>query len=590
MAHCYLLERITRSLRGSTRKYAAACFTLAAMSLASPEAVAQQQLPFTAQQQSPFANPRGAVAARAGVELDPLTLEPVAYQVHQPGTYPGTGFDGVHPVVENWRTPRGPRYPSIYKEALKQSLAGWYGGIEYLNLNISTPSNRVFGNYTDLPDFNDPNNAGYVLPFSGGDEQPLRGTLNPGQPVIIDAALVDYAFDTIPFDTDHAVASPFFDTTTVANNLAVIDTALVFLNQPGANLLGPDFSLTQFDENNAIRGILGYQFANGVAIEINVLDIGESNSRLAIDGDLRFRNEFDGDATNLDLQTPDRQNITYVPIVLTDVTLDLPTDLVGALDLDGDTNDLAAPLLPLYYDGGFAFDYDIDVNSSDATLYFPVPTNYRRWSFDWLFGARYLNVEQALTPGLTTTNALGEVIPATAIQVRALPDATTLTAGTNLTYQLGLGFPEIGDPRTTNISADVENNTYAAQFGFRTELDLDFVTLGVAPKLALGVNHAEALVSTSQLLRANDTATLTTRDSWEDFAAVLDLGVYAKINLRDWCRATVGYQVMYSDTVAHAPDVLDFRVSSTNPAIGVQQRTEDLLIQGVTVGLEIFYP
>lgn len=536
--------------------------------------------------------------------IDPATLEPVGYR-HRQQRLQAAAQPPVHPVMESWQTPYRPRYPYAFREAFKDSLRGFYGSIDYVHMKIDRPTGRVFGNYTDLPDFNDATLAGYVSPFGAAPEQPLRGTLSPGETFVIDSQ-----GSVFSPPADQFVFNPFSDPTDLTNNTFTPTVGVLqFIVTPGANLVAPQFGRATFEELDGIRGTFGYEFGNGAAIEFNVFDLGTDIEQIGIKRDVaqfpidpnnpdtRLRPIF-LDNTTITFVDGGRQNLTFIPIQVTDLTLDLPTDgigpTVGAVIGDTDANlaDVTAPLLPLYFDGGFALDYTVDVNAAESNIFWPVQTPHRRLSLDFSFGARYLNVEEALLPALAATNAAGQNVTVTAVQTRALFNPLDFAIGTfpNIPFDATNGLPEIGEPRLTTISADVENNLYAAQVGFRSELDLDWLTLGISPKLALGVNHSEAQVQTSQLFRATDTATIRKSSSWEEFATVLDLGLYAKVQLREWLSASVGYQMILADGVAHAPDILEFRSSTTDPSIGVKEVNDDIFIQGLTIGFEVLFP
>lgn len=610
MANCYLLKiasRVLRSIRAERSfrsQYRAAAFAgCAALTVCGGTAFAAEPIP---------------------TEIDPYTLEPVGFHRYSPESYGSPVQQAAYRHVPRGRTT--PRHPAIFADALKDAATGFYGGVEYLNLSIDNTSERVFGNYQNIPDFSDDSLDGYLRKFVSDDdipfdapEQPLLNVLTPGSGATIfpTTALTNQTSDGFGLSPDQFVPNPFFnyedenlntfDTTSVIDPTFTEDVFIAdgdFLVVPGANLLAPSFQTTSFSNAQSIRGTVGYQFDNGIAIEASVFDLATQHEGIRIESDLGPR--------SAELPFLYRQDIVFVPVVVSDLTFDLPSDGLGLVedltlptgltspDADGNVADLTNALLPLYFDGGFALNYEIDLNGAETNMLFSIPTANRDWSFDLMLGAKYLGVDEAMTPGLTVVAADGTTSVVTTSQRRPLFDAIDLDAGTFPNYQwdgrddvLGAdfqgGLPEIGEIRNTTIASDTDNNVYAAQLGLRTEYNMGWATLGVAPKLALGVNDASASVTTSQLFRATD-PTITRNAEWSEFAAIFDVGVYARMQIREWLHARVGYQFMMADGISHAPDVIDFTAATTDPGLGIRETSDDLIVQGLTLGFEVLFP
>src|SRR5690606_35710773 len=60
------------------------------------------------------------------------------------------------------------------------------------------------------------------------------------------------------------------------------------------------------------------------------------------------------------------------------------------------------------------------------------------------------------------------------------------------------GFGQL-DPLTSEINSTTRNRVYAPQLGLRTEVDTKFLTLGVEPKIAFGVNNYETSLVVDRL-------------------------------------------------------------------------------------------
>lgn len=151
-------------------------------------------------------------------------------------------------------------------------------------------------------------------------------------------------------------------------------------------------------------------------------------------------------------------------------------------------------------------------------------------------------------------------------------------------------------PIISNINSSVVNHLYATQFGFRFQWESPWVTFGVEPKAILGVNNYSAGVYTNNL---RDSSFTPVQDDGETFSRYdrhkflpgLDLGVNAKIRLTEYVNLTVGYNLVLVDNIARATQVAYYNDTgpANPPAVTATGSSDNLLIQGLTVGMEMHF-
>jgi hypothetical protein len=172
------------------------------------------------------------------------------------------------------------------------------------------------------------------------------------------------------------------------------------------------------------------------------------------------------------------------------------------------------------------------------------------------------------------------------------------------------GVPNLVDPPLVNtIYSRTNNDVFAGQIGFKTELQTRWLTIGAAPKLALGVNRYSAAVETRDLRDSPDlrdpadpaesllpnpqndhwVLTKTTKSHW---SPGVDVGLYARMNLTDWASVQVGYNFLWMHNLARADEVIYYNDTGLQnpPGVVVQPAREDLWMQGISVGGQLTLP
>lgn len=156
-------------------------------------------------------------------------------------------------------------------------------------------------------------------------------------------------------------------------------------------------------------------------------------------------------------------------------------------------------------------------------------------------------------------------------------------------------FSPILDPPVNNyIGSFTQNHVYGLQLGLRTELSNRYYTIGVEPKVALGVNQYEAQVETRNLrdfdgVQDDGTRRTELRDSL--FCPTFDVGFYARFHLTDWFSLNVGYNLIWMANIARADEVVRYNDEglANPPAVVVKPFTESLWMQGISVGGQITF-
>lgn len=143
-------------------------------------------------------------------------------------------------------------------------------------------------------------------------------------------------------------------------------------------------------------------------------------------------------------------------------------------------------------------------------------------------------------------------------------------------------------PLVSRISSYSENSIYAPQIGLRAEMVSRWLTLGIEPKLAAGVNVYETSVITQSLRSPGDPLTKTT-ESGEEFSLVGELSIYAKLHIRQNFAITVGYQATVMNQIArpHSSILYNDNGANADPAIVTRSSHERFDFGGINVSGEL---
>jgi hypothetical protein len=146
----------------------------------------------------------------------------------------------------------------------------------------------------------------------------------------------------------------------------------------------------------------------------------------------------------------------------------------------------------------------------------------------------------------------------------------------------------LDNPLVSRINSDTENSIFAPQIGLRAEMVSRWLTLGIEPKLAAGVNVYETSVVTQALRSPGDPRTETT-STGNEFAVVGELNAYARIHIRQNFTISVGYQATFIDNVtrSHSSIFYNDNGATSDPGIVTRPSFELFDFGGLNVSGEI---
>ncbi len=139
-----------------------------------------------------------------------------------------------------------------------------------------------------------------------------------------------------------------------------------------------------------------------------------------------------------------------------------------------------------------------------------------------------------------------------------------------------------GVPATT-ISSSTINNIYGPQVGGRFELLTKWFTIGLEPKIMLGVNQFAANVNASD----PNIGSSHDHDIEARFAPVGALDAYVHIPIQEHFRLYVAYNLIGTTNISRPQEQIDYNVTNggqndTHLALG----NSGIMIQGYSVGCE----
>lgn len=221
--------------------------------------------------------------------------------------------------------------------------------------------------------------------------------------------------------------------------------------------------------------------------------------------------------------------------------------------------------LVILYDQ-FQADYKNRVWSGDVNYYHKLLTTPQPWTVEPMIGFRYMNYNEFFN------------------QYGYFDNRWNIDGLTG----------RLIDPITNQIRSTTVNNMYGVQAGMRVQMESKWVTLGVEPRVIMGVNNYSTAVTTVNLRNSpldptlND-GTVSTKHSGNKFWPGLDLGLNATIHMTDYASLRVGYNLLVMANVARAPDAIYYNDNGllNPPAVVAKGSSNEVLIHGLSVGLEM---
>lgn len=144
-------------------------------------------------------------------------------------------------------------------------------------------------------------------------------------------------------------------------------------------------------------------------------------------------------------------------------------------------------------------------------------------------------------------------------------------------------------PLISTIVSGSENSVYVPQVGLRTEFTSRWLTVGIEPKIGVGVNVYRDNVYTSAL-RAVDDPLTSTIDRGEKIAVSGELSLTGQVHISEKFSINVGYTIIFVDNVSRPTSSIlynDNGPSPIPPAVVVNPSFDLMYFQGLNVGGEI---
>jgi hypothetical protein len=481
------------------------------------------------------------------------------------------------------------------ERALRETFRHAYFRVEYLLWDISDPGNNTLAGPTNYPTFlyppdlvRDPNNPAVLIPPSiystgAGPTQPASSNLT------FDGAAARGLLPPVYHISNPAIlAAPNFR------------PQMLIATQP-------TLADVQLNDNNGIRGTFGFVVPAG-AFEASIFALQKSNAPFAprplFFADIGDIDDSDGDGLIGDLNTTE-----FLPTFDAVAQAFLVNGLIPSVPLTvsvGERQTATNPQLPT------------PSNPNDPTIPNP-PLNQpiaRGDNLRIIYAVRdpvtgeYVPTYQGLL-STEVWGAEGNFIAAywdagSPLQIQPLIGFRYVNFQESLRQGGAYTFTAI-DPNTnqltfTNVNRQINsatnNNLYGPQIGLRAELVNKWFSLGVQPKVMLGLNSYSADLQTLNVLRPNDrNQSLTLND--ETFGVVGDLHVYSRVRLTEHLNVFVGYNFLWLGLLTRPADNIVYNARSINPAVDPVSENDlesdfqlnpsfsGSILQGLSVGGEL---
>jgi Putative beta barrel porin-7 (BBP7) len=255
-------------------------------------------------------------------------------------------------------------------------------------------------------------------------------------------------------------------------------------------------------------------------------------------------------------------------IIAQDIPNNNPLNPVNAVATSLLTDGAPGPLVVLH-DQGFFAPYSAKIFGAEANLYY-----------------NYQNPRLGL-----------RVLPVIGFRFNDYDESLYQRGLFSNTSDAALGSGMIDPPLVRHINSTVDNNLYAGQVGARVEFAHQWVTLGVEPKVGVGINHYDATVQTVDLRDSPfppvvDDGVTTSHLRKDNAATTFDLRTYATVHLNNWFNVRVGWTFVWLGGVARANNVIYYNDLGTSvpPAVGTRSNPSNLWGSSFTIGGEVVLP
>lgn len=140
------------------------------------------------------------------------------------------------------------------------------------------------------------------------------------------------------------------------------------------------------------------------------------------------------------------------------------------------------------------------------------------------------------------------------------------------------------------ILAKGHNNYVMTALGFRLESHHEFLTIGVEPRLLIGINRHDDSVYTEEIYDPAEAPNRTGEEA-TDFVAGFELQAYGKVHCTERFTLFAGYNLLFLSDVARPLNMIRYNDAglANPPDIVYQKDREQLFSQGFTVGGELYF-
>ncbi len=155
--------------------------------------------------------------------------------------------------------------------------------------------------------------------------------------------------------------------------------------------------------------------------------------------------------------------------------------------------------------------------------------------------------------------------------------------------ELRISGSDIGTATNPRITSKSNNNYVGPQVGMRATLASKWLSLGIEPKVLLGINRHQDSVRTSQIFDAANPNTFDTNED-TDFAPAFNLPATAKLHLSQNFSLFAGYELLWLSNATRATEqiVYDSGPLPTDPSqIRLKKHREPVYAHGFMVGGEL---
>jgi hypothetical protein len=548
------------------------------------------------------------------------------YGKHKPAAYGPVGPLPAGPgrtIYEQLPDDTGWLYEdSPLERALKETFRHAYFRVDYLLWSIEDPGNNILGSSTRML------NARQLGPNDPSD---------PAYPSQIDPTIPLVAPFTSPLAQQY-VYQPFTDPLTpfqVSNPITDNNTLI--------SVVAPSMRDVNINQNNGLRLTFGLPTNRAGTFEGSIFSLQSSTSQIRRRQYGRFDNSYDSDGDFV-FGNGD-PNETFIGTGIGEF------DRNGNGLVDDVVNDWEAIATPILIDMSLPIPGKV-TNLSSVTgfpLVWPGINNPlgRGDNFRIVWAVRNPDpVDRLVNPWVNTYNASIKT-SVWGTEANWISNAFGVDHGSPLSVKPMFGFryayfaedlyqrgaytfvtinPNNNQPVDNTINRRIDagtiNNLYGPQLGLRAELASKYVTLGVQPKVMLGLNTYRANLETENVLRPGSAiqgtptseaeflglgdVNQTLSDRTTTFGVLGDLEVYSRVRLTSCLHAFVGYNLMWAGQITRPGDniVYNARTVTIDPDLDpndtdtatrldsdfkLDVKYSGALIQGLTVGAELRY-